>query len=253
MDPKALDHLDPKQKEAYSRIMGTAAGSDDAAQLTPSTSSGPTATPASDFNAAPLDSSLGAPDLNAPQFYTPGQDQATNGDSSLSSDPNPPLSATPESFSSGSTDFSQEPSGAFDVNSLGADSAIASEPPQANLAPPNSSFFSNPSPAETPPPAAASEALNTPFSPPSTEIPASSPDDFASSTPITPYTPGVTPDFAPVTEAFSKPLPSPASINQDTKQQSSPLLRVLYIVGAVVFFAIYSIFWIKVFNLPFLF
>ncbi|MGI8420102.1 MAG: hypothetical protein ACR2LN_05675 [Candidatus Levyibacteriota bacterium] len=252
MDPKALDHLDPKQKEAYERIMGHATASDDSASTSsPSLSTDPTAvtlpepTPVTDFNSAPLDNSLNAPDPNAPQFYTPGQDQSAN-------DTNPPLSATPESVSSGSTSFPQESPTAFDVNTLGSSEINPpSGQPQENLTPPNSSFFSNASPAETMP--SANEALSTPLSPPTNEIPASSPDDFASTTPITPYTPGETPDFAPMTEPFTKPLPPPASVNQENTQQSSPLLRVLYIVGAVVFFGIYSIFWIKVFNLPFLF
>jgi hypothetical protein len=51
----------------------------------------------------------------------------------------------------------------------------------------------------------------------------------------------------------TQPLPSPAEVNNAGPQETSPLLRVLYIVGAVVFFAIYTIFWVKVFNLPFIF
>lgn len=51
-----------------------------------------------------------------------------------------------------------------------------------------------------------------------------------------------------------QPLPSPASVAQIEKNANAgPLLRILYIVGAVIFFIIYTIFWIKVFNLPFFF
>lgn len=46
-------------------------------------------------------------------------------------------------------------------------------------------------------------------------------------------------------------LPSPASVSEG--KETSPMLRVLYIIGAVVFFALYTVFWIKVFKLPFLF
>ena len=54
--------------------------------------------------------------------------------------------------------------------------------------------------------------------------------------------------FTPTGQA----LPSPATVAGQDKG-TSPMLRVLYIIGAVVFFALYSIFWIKVFKLPFLF
>ena len=74
--------------------------------------------------------------------------------------------------------------------------------------------------------------------------------------PFTPATP-VTP-FSPLPQNVSagafQPLPSPSSFPQNAQQQgSSPLLRILYIFGAVVFFGLYTIFWIKVFGfrLPF--
>ncbi len=83
-----------------------------------------------------------------------------------------------------------------------------------------------------------------------------------SQTPVTPYT---TPATGPTDisqqqqeqqaaqPAFTQPLPSPADAVQAPVKEASPLLKVLYIIGAVFFFAVYTIFWIKIFNLPFLF
>jgi hypothetical protein len=46
------------------------------------------------------------------------------------------------------------------------------------------------------------------------------------------------------------PLPSPASVNQDVESRAaSPVIRILYIIGALVFFGVYTFFWMKVFNL----
>ena len=117
--------------------------------------------------------------------------------------------------------------------------APETSPPAENIdtsTPPNSSFFSNPSPAM--------DGLS------STPV-----EQQAAQTPITPYTPasGLETQNAPAEEPFSQPLPSPASVNHEELHEPSSLLKVLYIVGAVLFFAIYTIFWIKVFNLPFLF
>ena len=51
------------------------------------------------------------------------------------------------------------------------------------------------------------------------------------------------PAAAPVTTAPTMDLP--------TSRATSPtLIRTLYIVGAVIFFIAYTIFWIKIFNLP---
>lgn len=66
----------------------------------------------------------------------------------------------------------------------------------------------------------------------------------------TPQPAGTTSAPNPFTPTGS--LPSPAAVAGQAKE-SSPLLRILYIIGAVVFFAVYTIFWIKVFKLPFLF
>lgn len=260
MDPKALDHLDPKQKEAYERIMGHATNPTNEllATLQPSTDSNPTSdinepllnslssnpnsTPISDFNSSPLDTPLDATAGNQPQFYTPGQEsEPTPSDNAIPSDPNQ-LSAqlTNEPLEAASFIGPDAPSTPVHENNL-----------EDNLAPPNASFFTNPSPAETEPPA--HEGINASETSENEGIPANSADNFAPTTPVVPYTPSETPNFAPATSTFTQPLPSPASVNQEEHHETSPLIRVLYIIGAVVFFAIYTIFWIKVFNLPFLF
>ena len=259
MDSKALDHLDPKQQEAYARIMGHANASDNPSQspTQPNTDSIPTAdfmntptdalsgtpnsTPTADFNSSPLDTPLEATAGDQPQFYTPGQESQTpeSDAASLSTDPgqlSDQLTGSPFASSSFNDSANNTPEGAV----------------QDNLTPPNSSFFSNPSPAETLP-SGGNETLSEPISPEPEGIPASSPDNFSPGAPITPYTPSEVPNLAPVTETFSQPLPSPASVTQEENKEASPLLRVLYILGAVTFFAVYTIFWIKVFNLPFLF
>lgn len=76
-----------------------------------------------------------------------------------------------------------------------------------------------------------------------------------SAPPVQPVNPWQASGTAAAATPFAAPgqsLPSPASITGQTKA-ASPVLRVLYIVGAVIFFVVYTIFWIKVFKLPFLF
>jgi hypothetical protein len=127
------------------------------------------------------------------------------------------------------------------------DSSTMVTPAPDTNAPATSSFFSNPSPATTEPPIPTMDnSLNAPVATPSEP----------SSAPVTPYSPeapAVAPAPIPSDPQFAQPLPSPASVAQTGPHETSALLRVLYILAAVVFFAIYTVFWIKVFNLPFLF
>jgi hypothetical protein len=218
MDPtKSFDHLDPKLKETYARVMGTTTnGSDGAAPITadpsasvvdPGLSTTPTAFDPTQPPADPnqLSSSPFSPDPNANTGPNPGTGPAIN---------------------------------ATDTNSMFSTPVSETPSPDSN----SPSFFSNPSPATVDPSAQTNDTnLTAPIEPPST-------------TPITPYAP-VDPGAAqnPSPESFSQPLPSPSTINQTGAHETSPLLRVLYIIGAVIFFAVYTVFWIKIFNLPFLF
>ncbi len=78
--------------------------------------------------------------------------------------------------------------------------------------------------------------------------PTSAQDLLSSVSPtVTPYTPE-SPGGSNL--AAASPLPSPSAI---PSQGPSTMIRILYIVGAIVFFVVYTIFWIKVFKLPFLF
>lgn len=49
-----------------------------------------------------------------------------------------------------------------------------------------------------------------------------------------------------------QPLPSPASINKTVAPptQSSPVIRILYIIASIIFFAVYTVFWLKIFKYP---
>lgn len=219
MDPtKSLDHLDPKLKETYARVMGTTTnGSGDATQ---NTSPAPVADPAS---------------LNTPAAGDPGQAQfgATAPFASAQNEsPNPGTGPMVSNIPSDTTTMFSPP----------ADAAPAAD----TSAPANSPFFSNPSPAisdPTQPPA--DSTLSAPVADSSSE---------PSPTPVTPYSPeNLTSGGVGPADQYSQPLPSPSSVAQSAPHQASALLKVLYIVGAVIFFAIYTIFWIKVFNLPFLF
>jgi hypothetical protein len=225
MDPKSIAHLDPKLQETYARVMGTP------------TSPAPTAAPQS----VPADQ-------NAPAEPTAPTDTASVDFSAMNA---VPTDATPSL-----ADIPQETT-----------PANGSEPSLFSVSPPltdphapsdlsaNSSFFTNPTPAQSEPP-----ALDA-FSPLSSVTPTEPADtamasDATAGTPVTPYTPAGATDnqVQPAQQPFAQPLPSPADVNQTAAHhETSPLLKVFYIIGAVVFLAIYTIFWIKVFNLPFLF
>jgi len=102
----------------------------------------------------------------------------------------------------------------------------------------------SPEPTLAPPTPAADSPIPTPSSAHVTE-PTLSP----SPTPVAPST-EPNPFQTPVMQAAEQPpLQSPASVNQMSDQNASPMIRILYIVGAIVFFIVYTFFWAKVFNL----
>jgi hypothetical protein len=249
MDPKALSHLDPKQKDAYARVMGTAAEiHSDTNQpqtstdpLTALTSADPAVQPTT---STPFDISTGglssSPSIDTTHSLTPPLPAPEN----TANDPSPSI------FSSSSS-----PDTAPDA----ALSPTLSTAPDSPSSSPDTNFFSSspiPSTPETPdiqPELAPPEAFPQ-INPEQNTTIAS--DNLA---PVTPYDPSSETNQPTAPVSMEQPftaqqLPSPAEVNQaNAQKESSPLLRVLYIVGAVVFFAIYTIFWIKVFNLPFIF
>ncbi len=216
MDPtKSFDHLDPKLKETYARVMGTAPAADPLS----------TTPPASYPPQSPTD-------LSQPQFTAAPLDPTVN--PTLSEGPNPGTGPTINTMPTDTTTM-------FAPTETAAPTAPLSD---AN-SPATSSFFSSPSPATTDPSQVDGNNLAAPVMPPSEPA----------SAPVTPYTaenPTAGQMAAPA-EQFSQPLPSPSSVAQAAPHETSALLRVLYILAAAIFFAIYTVFWIKVFNLPFLF
>jgi hypothetical protein len=241
MDPKALSHLDPKARETYDRIMGTA---HDVAGTTPNDPQLTTSVPA--------DTTI--PDTSAGSFSAPTDLSGQNAQTAYNSDLGQivPTSAAVDSAPvSSMPDDSPTPS-IFSTPPPSQDTTPSSDT-MANGIPssPNSSFFINPSPADT--------AMPAPSEPSSAFAPIEPPQDPMTQaqdplSPVTPYQPESAPPITASAEPFAQPLPSPADVNQQAApHETSPLLKVLYIVGAAIFFAIYTIFWIKVFNLPFLF
>jgi hypothetical protein len=227
MDPtKNFDHLDPKLKETYARVMGTATG-------VPGTA---------------VQNSVAQPATPAPQPTAPGTDQNYL---------NQPLASGTVNQQSGLPNQNIEPNPGTGptVSSIPQETStvIPAAMPQAQSAPDmnspaTSSFFSNPSPATTDPaqnpvPSGANPNVSAPFPPPAN----------TGQVPVTPYSPDSQAAAAAPTEEMAQPLPSPATVAQKGPHDASALLRVLYIIGGVIFFAIYTVFWIKVFNLPFFF
>jgi len=224
MDPKAFDHLDPKLKETYARVMGTGTNNtNNTAQNTtmpvadPTLSSSPTIQPdqsqSPQLGASPFGQPTATPTPDAGMGPNPGTGPTVI---SMPSDPTAGLSA-PLSAPASSMDSAQNP-----------------------ISPPNSSFFSNPvsQPTDISAPQDGGQSdMNTPIDP-------------ATQAPITPYSPEDlnAGQSAMSTEPMTQPLPSPSTVNQP--HETSALLKVLYIVGSVIFFAVYTFFWIKVFNLP---
>lgn len=112
-------------------------------------------------------------------------------------------------------------------------------------------------PAETPPAAASttdsSPAATTPdtaFSTPQPAAETPAANETATSPTPTAYMPVAEAQPAENVNPYAAatPFPSPAEVAQS--REVSPILRILYIVGAVIFFIAYTFFWVKIFNLP---
>lgn len=72
-----------------------------------------------------------------------------------------------------------------------------------------------------------------------------------SAKPNPPIPTAVVPPTETPTATPLNPLPSPAAATAQKIQATSmpPMLQALYIIAALVFFIVYTIFWIKIFNL----
>jgi hypothetical protein len=94
------------------------------------------------------------------------------------------------------------------------------------------------------------QAAPMPTDMPAPASPLGGPADTGGSTiPTSPYTP----DNLRFQAAIQSPMaaaPAQAVAGAPIVQQPSSMLRILYIVGSVVFFIVYTFFWVKIFNLP---
>jgi hypothetical protein len=228
MDPtKSFDHLDPKLKETYARVMGTNTnGSGTPTQNTPApapSTPAPGGLSASPYSPADPSQPAADPAQTQNQFGP-----AANPTPMMNTGPNPGTGPTINTMPDATQQSFTPP---------------ATEPPSTAVpepsSPPNNAFFSNPAP-DADPTAMSEQAAPSPdeSGPGSTPItPYASPEDFSASQVAAP-------------DQMTQPLPSPASVNQSAPHETSPLLKVLYIVGSVIFFAIYTLFWIKIFGLP---
>lgn len=102
----------------------------------------------------------------------------------------------------------------------------------------------------TTPPISQTPPLNTNAAPLiDTTTPDSSKGPADTSIPTTPYTP----DNLRFQAAIQTPLATPVQqtpVGATVPNQPSSMLHILYVVGAVVFFIVYTVFWVKIFNLP---
>lgn len=99
------------------------------------------------------------------------------------------------------------------------------------------------------PVATATPIVGTPLQDNATNVvpPTEIPQNNGASIPQTPYTA----DNLSFQAAIQTPVNNPAPLGTiATPQQPSSLLRILYIVGGVVFFVVYTFVWVKIFNLP---
>src|SRR5579872_6864915 len=220
MDPtKNFDHLDPKLKETYARVMGTTtAGTGNAAQ----NQVGPPVSPL--VGATP---GVNPQNFNQPPTATPMDQPSALPNQNTEPNPGtgPTISSIPQTTSTVVPPMAQ-----------------AQSAPNMNPTAATSSFFSNPSPAasdptQNPVPPGGDYNQNTQAMPPADPNQA----------PVNPYSPDAQMQNSMPAEQMSQPLQSPAAVAQKSPHETSALLRVLYIVGGVIFFAIYTVFWIKVF------
>jgi hypothetical protein len=98
----------------------------------------------------------------------------------------------------------------------------------------------------TPPPApqAAPVDANAGTTPPAA---ADASQNASSSIPQTPYTADNLSFQAAIQTPVNTQVPLGGVV---APRQSTSMLRILYIVGAVVFFVVYTFVWVKIFNLP---
>lgn len=112
--------------------------------------------------------------------------------------------------------------------------------PQANT--PQAAPAAAPTPPPPPAPATAAPDQSTPATPPADPAQTAAP-----SIPQTPYTADNLSFQAAIQPPDANQMPLGGVV---APRQPSSLLKILYIIGGVVFFVVYTFVWIKIFNIP---
>ncbi|HVF69088.1 MAG TPA: hypothetical protein VNA13_00840 [Xanthomonadales bacterium] len=100
----------------------------------------------------------------------------------------------------------------------------------------------------TPPEAGATSTVATPIAADTAPITPST-DELSPTIPA-PVMENSAPSDQPQTVTINQPLPNPTSMNQlKTSHGHMGLIKILYILGAIMFFVIYIFFWMKILNL----
>lgn len=286
MDPKSLSNPAPQASDAYNRVMGTPTTGIEPQQdafATTTTTQTDTIQTQDGLSSSPLSdtplqsenppSAFPTPDLSSPvpqapeeqnNQFTTGIEQTTQTTETISTEqpPAPAFPAAPTDFSSETiqttTDTLSAPIDGGPQPSIFSTDPNAPEttnPPAPTGAP--SAFFTNTAPennTQNPEQPAAPDAFAplSPMEPPAdTAMATDAPGD---PTPVTPYTTPQQENPSQAPAAFPQPLPSPSEVvNANTPHETPAITKVIYILAAVIFFAVYTIFWIKVFNIPFIF
>jgi hypothetical protein len=237
MDPKSLSNLDPKLRETYERIMGTSG--DNTAPPAPASEENPALIESTPTDTQPSLSPIPPVTPTPPQTQTPEELSTTNPFATPAFeaiDTNPANSATtttptlnPDGLSSAFPTMPAPNDASSPVQPPTETSPFVAAMPQAQPVAPvgetavdTSTFTLNPMGQKT--------DLNS-----LQQAPA----------PVTP----VTPEFPPpeATAAVASPA---AGFNISQPKPASPVLRILYIVAGVVFFLIYTFFWLRLFKIP---
>jgi hypothetical protein len=237
MDPKTLASLDPKLRETYERVMGAtsdtnpvaATPSTDTATATPTTAPTPTASQPPSADQLPTTNPFATPPFEAVDT-NPAHSSDTTPDTNLSQ----PLTETNAGAS-------------LDTTTLNADGLSSAFPtPQTPEANP---FLTTPQPDNQPLPTVGSNTVDmnsfnlNPMGQRTDQTSVPAQDAPQPVNPVVPFTPETPSPSTPTQTSFAAP-----NINQAKPVSST--LRILYIFAGVVFFMIYTFFWLKIFKFP---
>lgn len=293
MDPKTLSNSDPQITDAYNHVMGTPTTGIEPQQDTFTTTTTQTDTfqnqdglSSSPLSAAPIQTentpsafqtadTVPSTDFQNTSFATdtpavapasltplPTLSQTTTETITTEQPPAPAFPAAPTDFSAEAIQTTTETLSA-PIESDPQPSIFSTDPNapdttnQSAPATTPSAFFTDTTPENTitnPEQQATPDAFAplAPMEPPADTAMAT--DAPGGPTPVTPYTTPQQENQPQAPSSFPQPLPSPSEVvNASTPHETSAITKVIYIIAAVIFFTVYTIFWIKVFNIPFIF